>query len=113
MSEEEFKKAMKKTIIFILIMIVVLVILGFVVFNKSGKDTSIFENEEQKSTYQKEVEKINSSNISDEDASKIDGSQEFQTEGENSQSQPANQDATETPEQSPEQTEIQEQTPAQ
>lgn len=82
MTEEEFKKAMTKTVIFIVIMIILLIVIGILVFNKSGKSTTIFESEEQKSSYENTVNEINKSDISDEHVNQIEGdSQEFETDG--------------------------------
>lgn len=71
MTEEEFKKAMTKTIIFIVIMIIILVIILIFVFNKSGKSTSIFKNNSEKTAYNKALETSNSQNITNEDVEKI------------------------------------------
>jgi cbb3-type cytochrome oxidase subunit 3 len=71
MTEEEFKKAMTKTIIFIIIMIILLIAIAVLVFNKSGKSTSIFESDEQKASYENTVNEINSYNISEEQVNEI------------------------------------------
>ena len=62
MTEEEFKKAMGKTVVFIAIMIIILVGLGVVIFNKSGKETSIFESESAKETFENRVNEVNANN---------------------------------------------------
>ena len=63
MTEEEFKKAMGKTIIFIVIMIIILIGLGVFIFNKSGKETSIFESESAKEAFEKKVDEVNAENL--------------------------------------------------
>lgn len=80
MTEEEFKKAMTKTIVFIIVMIIVLIVIGILVFNNSEKSKSIFKNDNEKASYNKAVEASNSQNISNEDAEKITGSGEISNE---------------------------------
>ena len=78
MTEEEFKKAMTKVVIFIVIALIILIVLGIIVFNKSGKSTSIFESEKLKKDYTSKVQELNSNNITEEDAEKLENSEEFQ-----------------------------------
>ena len=80
MTEEEFKSAMSKIVIFIVIMLVVLILIGIFIFNNSGKSVSVFSDENQKSNYQNAINNNKSSQISDEEANKIDGSSEFSTD---------------------------------
>lgn len=80
MTEEEFKKAMTKTIVFIVVMIIVLVVILIFVFNKTGKSTSIFKNDSEKETYNKDLEASNFQNISNEDVEKITNSGEISNE---------------------------------
>lgn len=80
MTEEEFKKAMTKTIVFIIVMIIVLIVIGILVFNNSEKSKSIFKNDNEKASYNKAVEASNSQNISNEDVGKITGSGEISNE---------------------------------
>lgn len=69
MTEDEFKKTMGKTIMFIVIALIILVIIGILVFNKSGKTFSIFSNEKEKASYKKSVQEINFSNTTIEEKS--------------------------------------------
>ena len=71
---------MTKTVIFIVIMLILLVVIGIFIFNKSGKSVSVFSDEAQKSSYQNTLNNNKSSQISDEEANKIDGSSEFSTD---------------------------------
>lgn len=76
MTEEEFKKAMTKTIVFIVIMIILFIVVAILVFNKSGKSTSIFENDKQKSSYENNVNEVNSYNITKTDSEEINENSE-------------------------------------
>lgn len=58
MTEEEFKKVMTKTICFIVIALVLLIIIGIFVFNQSGKTTSIFSSQQEVDAYKKKVEEV-------------------------------------------------------
>lgn len=78
MTEEEFKKTMTKLICFIVVALIILVVLGIIVFNQSGKTKSIFENSKQLDDYKKKVEEVNSHNITEEEASSLENSSEFQ-----------------------------------
>ena len=78
MTEEEFKKAMSKLIIVIVIALVILVIIGIVVFNTFGKQTSIFASEQEKENYKKKVQEVNSHSLTEEEASNLENSSEFQ-----------------------------------
>ena len=77
MTEEEFKKAMGKTIFFIVIALIVLVVIGVLVFNQSGKTASIFGSQKEADEYHQKVNEMNSYNITEEEASKLEGSSEF------------------------------------
>ena len=94
MTEEEFKKAMVKVVGVIVIALVILVIIGFVVFNTFGKQISIFESEEAKKDYKKKVEEAGSYNITEEQAENLENSSEFQenepSEGDNQEEQQEN-----------------------
>ena len=72
MTEEEFKKAMGKTIFFVVIALIILIIIGILVFNNSGKSTSIFRSEKDFENYKKKVEEVNSYNVIEEDVEKIE-----------------------------------------
>ena len=77
MTEEEFKNTMGKIIIFIVIALIILVIIGVLVFNKSGKSLSIFSNEKEKNSYKKSVQEANSSNVTvDKSSTEIDNQEE-------------------------------------
>ena len=43
MTDEEFKNAMNKIIIFVTIVLVLMIILGIIIFNTFGKSTTIFK----------------------------------------------------------------------
>ena len=60
MTEEEFKKVMTKTVCFIVIALIILIVIGIFVFNKSGKTTSVFESEEELNNYKGKVQEVNS-----------------------------------------------------
>ena len=85
MTEEEFKKAMGKIICFVIIALVILIIIGILVFNTSGKSTSIFGNKEDLENYKKKVEEVNSYNITEnitkEDITEGNITEETNTEG--------------------------------
>ena len=99
MTEDEFKKTMGKIIIFIVISLIVLVIIGILVFNKSGKSLSIFSSEEEKKSYKKNVQEINSSNTTvEENSLEIDNNviqNEIETEA--SDNVDSNETISETP----------------
>ena len=99
MTEEEFKKAMTKTIIFIVTMIIILIVVAVLVFNKSGKSTSIFKNDAEKVNYNKAIEEMNSPKITNEDAEKISGSEETIHEDGVENSNPENQPEENSPSQ--------------
>lgn len=67
MTEEEFKKVMTKVIAFIVIALIILIIIGILVFNKSGKTLSIFSNQKEIDDYKKKVQEINSDEIIEEE----------------------------------------------
>lgn len=71
MTEEEFKKVMTKTIIFIVMALIILIVIGIFVLNKSGRDLSIFSNQKEIDDYKKKVEEIHSKNI-EEDNQKLE-----------------------------------------
>ena len=96
MTEEEFKKAMTKTIVFIVIMIIILIVIGILVFNNSEKSKSIFKNDSEKTAYNKALEASKSQNISNEDAEKITNSGEISNE---INTEPAQNETTESGEQ--------------
>ena len=87
MTEEEFKKVMTRIIIFVVIALIILVVIGVLVFNKSEKSASIFKNENDLNSYKKKVEEINSSNITEEDIEKLESNPEFQDSQENNTNQ--------------------------
>lgn len=71
MTDEEFKKAMIKIFIIVAIILVIMIILSVIIFNKFGKNSTIFENDEQKAKYEKVLEEKNEENISENDIAEI------------------------------------------
>lgn len=71
MTDEEFKKAMIKIFIIVAIILVIMIILSVIIFNKFGKNPTIFENDEQKAKYEKVLEEKNEENISENDIAEI------------------------------------------
>ena len=67
MTEEEFKKAMSKVIGFIVVALIILVIIGVIVFNTAGKQTSIFGSKQEAESYKKRVQEENSYNLTEEE----------------------------------------------
>ena len=78
MTEEEFKKTMTKVFSFIVIAMIILVIIGIVVFNQSGKTTSIFGSKSEIDSYNKKVKDINPHSITEEEIKELENSSEFQ-----------------------------------
>lgn len=72
MTEEEFKKTMKRVVIFIVIAIIILVAIGIVVFGTSKKETSIFGNQAEIDNYKRKVQEINAHEITEADLEKLD-----------------------------------------
>lgn len=72
MTDEEFKNAMNKIIIFVTIVLVLMIILGIIIFNTFGKSTTIFKNPEQKENYENAIEN-NDENITENDIAEIEG----------------------------------------
>lgn len=72
MTDEEFKKAMNKIIIFVTIVLVLMIIFGIIIFNTFGKSTTIFKNQEQKENYENAIEN-NDENITENDIAEIEG----------------------------------------
>lgn len=76
MTDEEFKKAMTKLVWFIIIALIILVVVGVVVFNKSGRKTSLFSNDKEVEEYKKKVNETSSYNITEEDVEKLENNSE-------------------------------------
>jgi len=85
MTEEEFKKFMKKIIWLAVAAIVILVVIGFIVFSQFDKKTSIFENQSEIDNYKKKVQQTNSREITEKDLEKLEGSEEFEGNEKNSE----------------------------
>jgi Sec-independent protein translocase protein TatA len=78
MTEEEFKKTMTKVVIFVVIALIVLVVIGIIVFGTSKKENSIFESQAEIDNYKRNVERINSHQITEEDMEELENSEEFE-----------------------------------
>ena len=58
MTEEEFKKVIKRVTIFVVIALIILVAVGIVVFGTSKKEKSIFSSQADIDAYKRKVEQI-------------------------------------------------------
>ena len=85
MTEEEFKKFMKKVIGLVVVAIVIFVVIGFIVFNGFGKETSIFGSQREIDDYKKKVQEVNSREITQKGLEKLENSEEFQENEKNSE----------------------------
>lgn len=74
MTDEEFKKAMTKIFIIVGIALVLMIVLSIVVFNQSGKSTTVFENEKQKENYENILENSDSENITQNEINELTNS---------------------------------------
>ena len=71
MTEEEFKKVIKRVTIFVVIALIILVAVGIVVFGTSKKEKSIFSSQADIDAYKRKVEQINTHEITEEDLEKL------------------------------------------
>ena len=81
MTEQEFRKAMTKVIVFIIFVIIILIGLGIFVFGKTDNSKSVFKSEDKKNDYKQLVEESTSAEISSDDVESIDENNEFNVDG--------------------------------
>jgi len=100
MTEEEFKRFMKKIVLLVIAITLIVIVMGFVVFNKFGKETSIFSSQAEIDSYKKKVQEANSREITEKDLEKLEKSEEFE---ENEKTSETKEETTKTNEQAEQQ----------
>lgn len=83
MLDEELKKAMIKIFVVVAIILLIMIILSVIIFNKFGKNPTVFENDEQKERYEKILEEKNKEDISENDIGEINNNIESLVENQN------------------------------
>ena len=104
MTEEEFGRFVKKVIMLVIVAVLILIVIGFIVFNKAGVKKSVFASQLDADNYKKKVQTIHSRELKekeDEELKKekesLENKEEKQEKEKTAEEAPVEEQPAETP----------------